>query len=322
MSLSIIIVSWNTRELLDRCLVALKREVDSLARPVQVFLVDNASADGSAQMVREKHPWVDLMENRDNLGFAKANNQAMKKASGDFVLLLNPDTEVEDGSLRTLLNFLETRPEAQVVAPQLLNSDGSIQRSCRSFPTFLGMLYELIGLSSLFDRPLLRQYGARFRAYKMLDWNHDDERQVDQPEGACLLLRRSIIEEVGMLDEGFFMLFEEVDWCYRIKQNGGQIWFTPAARVVHHYGQSIKQVKVKMILSSHRGLYRFWRKHYRGNRWYLDGIAYGGLMSLAYMRIASYHLKRFLKGDGSSDPRLAAKPLAGTEKPADLVKTR
>jgi GT2 family glycosyltransferase len=152
------------------------------------------------------------------------------------------------------------------------------------------MLYELMGLSRFFpDKPLFRQY-------KMLDWEHDDERQVDQPEGACLLLRKEVIEQVGTLDEGFFMLFEEVDWCYRIKQAGWEIWFTPSSQVTHHYGQSIKQVKTRMILSSHRGLYRFWRKHYRGERWYLDGLAFSGLMTLAYVRIISYKLRSMMHG--------------------------
>ncbi len=287
--LSVIIVSWNTNALLDRCLTALKTGLEGIDS--EVFVIDNASSDGSARMVAERHPWARLIANQENRGFAAANNQAMWLACGRFVLLLNPDTEVEPQAVPALLAFLEEHRQAGVVAPQLLNSDGSIQRSCRQFPTFTNMLYELCGLSRLFPSV------ACFRQYKMLDWNHDDEREVDQPEGACLLVRRQVIEEVGMLDEGFFMLFEEVDWCYRIKEKGWQIWFTPSARVTHHYGQSIKQVKVRMILSSHRGLYRFWRKHYRGDRWYLDAIAYSGLMSLAYVRILSYLSRRLLRGD-------------------------
>lgn len=282
MRLSVVIVSWNTRDLLRRCLATLRDELAGIDS--EVFVVDNNSADGSARMVEAEHGWVELIANEDNLGFARANNQAIKRSSGRFLLLLNPDTEVVPGAIRVLLDFLEAHGEAGVVAPQLINPDGSIQRSCRQFPTFTGMLYELVGLSRLFPND------PRFRQYKMLDWNHDDEREVDQPEGACLLLRRSVIDAVGLLDEGFFMLFEEVDWCYRIKQAGWQIWFTPRARIVHHYGQSIKQVKVKMILSSHRGLYRFWFKHYRQGRWYLDAIAYGGLMALAWVRIGAYRL--------------------------------
>ncbi|MBS1989127.1 MAG: glycosyltransferase family 2 protein [Cyanobacteria bacterium SZAS LIN-2] len=295
MLLSIIIVSWNTKDLLDACLASVAVELEGTFGGLdkgQVFVVDNASADGSSQMVAQKYPWVNLIANADNRGFAAANNQAFALAAGDFVLMLNPDTEVKPGALKTLIDFFAEHEKAAVVAPQLLNSDGSIQRSCRQFPTFIGMLYELIGLSRMF--PASSPRGIKFREYKMLDWNHDDERQVDQPEGACLMIKREILQKVGTLDEGFFMLFEEVDWCYRVKKAGWEIWFTPRAQVVHHYGQSIKQVKVAMILSSHRGLYRFWHKHYRGGRWWLDGVAYLGLMALAYVRIASYKLKALL----------------------------
>lgn len=294
MLLSVIVVSWNTRELLRACLASLKQELIALTgseelKDVEVFVVDNASADQSAEMVAEAHPWVKLTANADNRGFAAGNNQALAHATGQFVLLLNPDTEIVPGALKTLLNFFDNHPKAGVVAPQLLNTDGSIQRSCRAFPTFLGMVFELIGLSRMF--PAGSSYGKKFREYKMLDWNHDDERQVDQPEGACLMIKRQLLDEIGTLDEGFFMLFEEVDWCFRAKKAGWEIWFTPTAQVLHHYGQSIKQVKVRMILSSHKGLYRFWHKHYRGNRWWLDGVAYSGLMALAYVRIAAYRLR-------------------------------
>jgi len=295
MSLSIVTVSWNTRELLNRCLVTVKEELDRMPDlKSEVFVIDNDSHDGSADTVAQNHPWVRLIRNKENFGFAKANNQALRETTSDYVLLLNPDTEVHEGAIKKLIAFLDNNPRCGVVAPQLLNTDGSVQRSCRAFPTFIGMLYELIGLSKMF--PPGSSQGSQFRAYKMLDWNHDDRREVDQPEGACLMIRRTVLDEVGHLDEGYFMLFEEVDWCYRVKQKGWQIWFDPDAQVVHHYGQSIKQVKARMILSSHRGLYRFWRKHYRGNRWYMDGFAYTGLMMLAYVRIFAYMLKTALQG--------------------------
>ncbi len=292
-SLSVVTVSWNTRELLRECLESLKVELATLPQvKSEVFLIDNDSHDGSAEMVASDHPWVELIANKDNLGFAKANNQAFKLAQGEFVLLLNPDTKVLPGAIGTLIEFLQSKPQAAIAAPMLLNTDMSVQRSCRKFPTFTNMLYELIGLSKMFKPGTAA--GAKFREYKMLDWEHDDEREVDQPEGACLLLRQSVIDQVGTLDEGFFMLFEEVDWCYRIKQAGFEIWFTPRAQIIHHYGQSIKQVKAKMIWSSHKGLFRFRHKHYRGNRWYLDGFAYCGLMALAFVRIIAHTLKNKL----------------------------
>lgn len=299
MKLSVVVVSWNTRDLLDRALSTLRADLAGIQ--AEVFVVDNNSHDGSADMVAKKHAWTTLIANDRNLGFAAGNNQAFKLAKGDSVLLLNPDTEVIKGAIPRLINFLEANPLAGVVAPQLLNSDGSIQRSCREFPTFVNMGYELLGLSRMFPDK------ARFRAYKMLDFDHMQERQVDQPEGACLLVRKEVLQEVGTFDEGFFMLFEEVDWCYRIKQSGWQIWFTPSAQIVHHYGQSIKQVKPQMIISSHKGLYRFWHKHYRGGAWWMDAPAYGGLMALAQLRIVA----QGLKGNNATVPgKIEAKPNA------------
>jgi GT2 family glycosyltransferase len=286
LDLSVIIVSWNTCALLKRCLQALEAQLSGLS--AEVFVVDNASADGSATLVAAEFPWVKLMANRENRGFAKANNQAIWIAQGKNILLLNPDTEAQPQAVATLMSFLDEHPRAGIVAPQLLNTDGTIQRSCRQFPTFRGMFYELVGLSRLFPQR------TEFRQYKMLDFDHSEERQVDQPEGACLLVRREVIEQVGLLDEGYFMLFEEVDWCYRIKQAGWQIWFTPSAKVVHHYGQSIKQVKARMIISSHKGMYRFWRKHHAGHAWWMWPFAYCALMILAGVRILSHKMRQLI----------------------------
>ncbi len=291
MQLSVIIVNWNTCQLLDRCLNALSTELRNqnlFQNLSEVFVIDNASKDGSAAMAQKKYPWVKLTKNKENTGFARANNQALKLATGNYILLLNPDTEIYPNAIGTLISFLDHHPQAGIVAPQLINTDGSIQASCRAFPTFAGLSFELLGLSRMM--PL----GSKARSYKMLDWKHDDERQVDQPEGACLLIRKEIFSQIGSFDEGFFMLFEEVDWCYRAKKAGWEIWFTPTARVLHHMGQAINQVKTKMILSSHRGLYRYWYKHHRQERQYLDAIVYGALMLLAYYRIATYSARKFL----------------------------
>jgi GT2 family glycosyltransferase len=291
LQLSVIIVNWNTCQLLDRCLVTLAAELNKqnlFAKDSEIFVIDNNSADTSNSMVSENHPWVKLISNKENLGFARANNQALKLASGKYILLLNPDTEIYPGAIGSLISFLDSHPQAGIIAPQLINTDGSIQSSCRAFPSFIGLLYELVGISRLMPP------GSPARNYKMLDWDHNDEREVDQPEGACLLIRKELFSQIGFLDEGFFMLFEEVDWCYRAKKAGWQIWFTPKAKVLHHLGQAIKQVKAKMILSSHRGLYRYWYKHHRHSRQYLDAIIYGVLMLLAYLRIATYSMRRCL----------------------------
>ena len=289
--LSVIIVSWNTCQLLDRCLETLTTELKEQqlwSLDSEIFVIDNASADKSAEMVRQQYPQFKLIANNENLGFAKANNQALKQVTGQYILLLNPDTEILPGALGGLIDFLDKHPQAGVVAPQLINTDGSVQVSCRAFPSFIGMLSELIGISR-FMPP-----GSKLRSYKMRDWQHDDERQVDQPEGACLLIKKEIFDKVGFFDEDYFMLFEEVDWCYRVKQAGWQIWFTPAAKVIHHMGQAIKQVKEKMILSSHKGMYRYWYKHHRHGKWYWDATVSGALMLLAYIRIVGYRLRKIV----------------------------
>ncbi len=291
MQLSVIIVNWNTCQLLDRCLNTLAAELKEqnlYSGGSEVFVIDNNSVDDSQEMVAKNHPWVKLISNKENLGFARANNQALQLAAGKYILLLNPDTETYAGAIGALMSFLDGHAHAGIVAPQLINTEGSIQASCRAFPSFTGLLYELVGLSRIMPP------GSKARSYKMLDWDHNDERQVDQPEGACLLIRKELFSQIGFFDEDFFMLFEEVDWCYRAKQAGWEIWFTPKAKVLHHLGQAIKQVKVKMILSSHRGLYRYWYKHHRHSRQYLDAIVYGALMLLAYLRIISYSIRRCL----------------------------
>lgn len=286
MRLSVIIVSWNTRHLLQICLKSLFVELKNLKISSEVILVDNNSHDGSAEMVAAQFPEVQLIANDDNKGFGRANNQAFKIATGQNILLLNPDTEVQTGAILKLLQFFESHPKAGVVAPQLINPDGTVQRSCREFPTLINMFYELSGLSRLFPKV------NEFRRYKMLDFDHSSTQEVDQPEGACLLFRKEVLDEVGWFDENFFMLFEEVDLCYRTKQAGWQIWYYPEAKIIHHYGQSIKQVKARMIIHSHRGMYYYWSKHH--TKFYqqlIKPLLWLGLLFLAIIRIISYQIK-------------------------------
>lgn len=285
MSISIIIVSWNTKALLQQCLESLLQDI-GLEYSNLVFVVDNNSSDASAEMVRSKFPTVNLIANKDNLGFGKANNQVLRQLTTQYVFLLNPDTKILPGSIKKLIEFADQHPRAGIVAPQLLNEDLTIQRSCRTFPSLPNMFYELSGLSKLFPKI------KTFRNYKMLDFDHQTARQVDQPEGAGLLIRKAVLDEVGVFDEKFFMLFEEVDLCYRIKKAGWDIWFYPESKITHYYGQSIKQVKAKMIISSHKGMYHYWSKHHQ--RWYqiiFKPFLWLGLWLLAIIRIVIYKLK-------------------------------
>lgn len=262
--LSICIVNWNTCERLRGCLRSIYDYPPE--EPFEVLVADNASADGSAAMVRREFPQVTLFANETNLGYAEGNNQCLAASRGEYLLLLNPDTEVGTTHPHThtpthpfneLLRVLREHPEAAAVAPQLVSPDGSIQRSCRSFPTPGALWSEFIGLSRLFPRSRI------FGAYRLRDWNHDTFREVDQPMGSCLLFRRAALDQVGLFDPQFRIFFNEVDLCYRLQRAGWKIYFTPDAQVLHYGAEGTKQVRLAMVPESKRGLVRFYRKHYR-----------------------------------------------------------
>jgi len=232
LDLSIVIVSYNTRDLLRACLRALPAATEGLT--VETFVVDNASPDESAAMVAAEFPGVHLIANRENAGFTRANNQSLRLSAGRNVLILNPDTEPEPGSLTTLVRYLDTHPEVGAVGPKLLNSDGTLQHNGRRFPTpwreFLGHS----GLRNLnraaFDRVL--HFGRD---------NFDVEWETDEVSGACLMLKHTVMDQVGMLDEDFFMFYEEIEWCWRIRKAGWKVMYVPQARVVHHWMASVRQ---------------------------------------------------------------------------------
>ncbi len=252
--LSIIIVSWNTRDLLARCLEAVERSnVRTFERlNVETFVVDNASTDGSAAMVRERFPWVRLIENAENVGFARANNQAIRQSTGRYVLLLNPDTEVQSGALEALLRFMEAQPQAAAAGARLLNPDGTLQPSCHPFPTLGRELWRLFHLDAL--RP--------YALYDMARWDLAGPREVDSVQGACMILRREALVQVGLLDEGYFIYTEEVDLCRRLRGAGWRIYWAPQAAVVHYGGQSTRQMPGEMFLRLYESKVRYFRKHH------------------------------------------------------------
>lgn len=249
--LSVVIVSWNTRDLLAQCLASV------YAHPpdgtLDVLVVDNASTDGSVELVRARFPRVRLIENRENVGFARACNQGMRQAVGQAVLILNSDTIVQAGALQALLACLERHPSAGACGPMLLNPDGSFQASFADFPTLRAELIHQFGLA----RRLLS------RSYPSYDLEASRvPRVVEWVGGACMLVRRACLEQVGLLDESFVMYGEEVDWCYRMRARGWAVWYTPSARVVHLGGQSAARVPTWRHLQIQRGRVRFFRKHY------------------------------------------------------------
>jgi len=191
--------------------------------------VDNASADGSAQMVRERFPWARLIENAENVGCARANNQAIRRSKGRYVLLLNSDAMVLRDTLSHLISFADTHPHAGIVGARLLNSDGSFQAGGNDFPTLISELFLLTGTAKWIYSPYFPSYPPE---------ESKTTRRCDWVGGACLLARRTAIETVGLLDEGYFMYTEEIDWCYRMHQAGWEVWYHAEAPVIHYSGSS------------------------------------------------------------------------------------
>ncbi len=253
MELSIIIVNWNVRDLLEKALQAIAKYPPKVE--YEVFVVDNASQDKSAELVRAKFPQVKLIASEKNLGFAGGNNLGLQKATGEYLLLLNPDTEVKEGALQAYIDFFKHHPHAGAVGVRLLNSDGSLQRSCKSFPSWRTLFWSAFFLDTLFPRSKL------FGEYEMGYFEHDHERLVDQPMGAALGVRKAVVGKIGLMDEQFYMYFDEVDWCKRIKKAGYEIWFSPLASITHHWGKSTSQAQLNMNWQWYKSLYRYFRKH-------------------------------------------------------------
>ncbi len=250
LNLSIIIVSWNASDLLAACLQSL---YDTLDVPrTEVIVVDNASDDGSPEMVRARFPQVRLIENRENRGFAAANNQGMRESRGRYLLLLNSDTEVKPGALRTLMSFLDMHLNVGVVGPKLLNTDSTLQRSSYTFPTVFKESVLLAG--EKVTRLLLGDYpfAPITRSAMPVDW----------VKGAALMIRRDVVETVGLMDESFFFYTEETEWCYRVKQGGWLVMYQPEAVIVHHDGGSSGRVSLQRRLRLYGSKQQFFRKHY------------------------------------------------------------
>jgi N-acetylglucosaminyl-diphospho-decaprenol L-rhamnosyltransferase len=248
--LSIIIVSWNTAQLLDNCLSSILANPPTL--PFETWVVDNASTDDSPRMVCEKYPQVHLVENRENVGFARANNQAIQNCTGNYILLLNPDTLVAPGALQALIDFLDKHPEAGAVGARIIRPNGTLQISSHPRPTLSRELWRLFHLDTL----------SPYAMYPLAKWETNQPQEVDILAGACLLVRKEVLEQIGYLDEDFFMYAEEIDLCHRMQRAGWRLYWTPQAEVVHLGGQSTQQVPTEMFLNLYGSNIKYFRKHY------------------------------------------------------------
>jgi GT2 family glycosyltransferase len=249
MDLSVVIVNWNTRELLRDCLTSLVAASGGIA--VEVLVVDNASSDGSGAMVQAMFPTVCLIESPRNIGFAAGNNLALRQVSGRHVLLLNSDTLVRGDVLRNAVVWLDGHPEAGVMGPLVKNADGSLQPSCSSFPSLRNLMLQLLGVTRI----------ARFDRYRLTGWDRSAARRVDVVSGAAMFVRRAAMEEVGLLDEAFFFYGEETDWCHRFARAGWQVVFVPLPAVTHFGGGSVRALNHRRDVLLTEGTTRLHRKH-------------------------------------------------------------
>jgi len=254
--LSVIVVSWNTKQYLLPCLKSIYRagERDGW----EVIVVDNGSQDGSGREAKRLFPKIHLIANEKNLGFAKATNQGLQYASGRYLLLLNPDTEVREGALETLIAFMESHPDAGIAGGQLLNGDGSKQNSIANFPS---LATELLN-KSLLRRLFPGKFPGKERVYP-------EPIEVDSVIGACMIARRGSLEQVGILDEDYFLFFEETDWCYRMKKAGWKVFHIPQAEVIHFQGRGAETKKREAKVEYYHSRYLFFRKNRGELHWLL-----------------------------------------------------
>jgi hypothetical protein len=254
MELSVIIVNWNTRNLLCKCLDSLNQVVKKIE--MEIFVVDNGSVDGSGEAIRKRFPVVKLIENQTNLGFAKANNQALRLAKGKYTLLLNPDTQLKKGAIEEMISFMSAHPEVGVVGGQLLNSGGSKQNSIANFPSLA---------TELLNKSLLRWLFPENFPGKETSYHGPIE--VDSVIGACMMVRREAMEQVGLLDEDYFLFLEETDWCYRMKKASLKIYHIPQAEIFHLQGRSAEENKERARVEYYRSRYHFFRKNRGRFQW-------------------------------------------------------
>jgi GT2 family glycosyltransferase len=256
MDLSVAIVSWNVRELLEGCLASLFGSLQQCSLEYEVLVVDNASSDGSADMVAACFPQAQLVVNEENTGFAAANNQALQQTCGRYALLLNPDTQLRGNALQSLLDFMKQTPSAGMAGPRLLYGDGSFQHSAFHFPS---LMQAFLDFFPLHHRLQESRWNGR---YPRSAYRSRQPFKVDYPLGACMLVRRQAVEHVGGMDEQFFMYCEEVDWAMRMRYAGWQIYCVPGAEVVHYAGQSTRQFRDEMYVALWRSRFRLFAKHY------------------------------------------------------------
>jgi N-acetylglucosaminyl-diphospho-decaprenol L-rhamnosyltransferase len=271
-SLDVVVVSYQCRELLERCLASL--EHDPFTRgEMRVHVVDNASTDGSAELVEQRFPRMQLRRLTRNVGFSVANNEVLRHADGDLVLLLNPDTEVTPGALDAVSLALQAQPDVGMLGCRLVRDDGSFDHAAkRSFPTPLSALAHFVGVGRRATA------GSRLAQYRAPELDEHASGDVDAVNGAFMLVRREALDDVGLLDEGYWLYMEDLDWCFRFHQRGWRVWYEGGVTIVHvKAGTSGRHRRLRQNVAFHRGMARFYRKFHAGRNPLLDGAVLCGI---------------------------------------------
>ena len=254
MDLSVVIVGWNAKHYLELCLESL--EAAPPRRSMEIIVVDNASADGSAEMIESRFPQVKLIKSPENLGFSKGNNLGIRQCQGKYIALVNPDVIVFSGCLDALSDFLDQNPKVGNVGPRVFNPDMTQQSTCRRFPTLWNNFTSATGLASAFKKSRI------FAGEHMWYFPHDRTLQVDVLVGCFSMIRREAFDDVGLLDEKLFMYGDDVDWCRRARNAGWDVVFFPGARAIHDRGKITAPFPVRFALAQQRSVLYYWSKHH------------------------------------------------------------
>jgi len=285
--ISIIIVNYNVKDFLEQALISIKRSLKMISS--EIFVVDNASSDDSIPMLKDRFSDVFLIENKTNSGFAAANNLAIKEAKGEFVVLINPDTVVQEDTFVKLLQFFDEKPQASAATCKILNPDGSFSVDSRhSIPTPMTAFWKLIGFNKLFPKSKI------FARYNLTFLSEDDIHKVEAISGSFMMIRRKMVEEIGLLDDRFFMYCEDIDYCHRINKSGGEIYYVPTSQIIHYKGESTKKNNIDYVYNFNKSLYLFYKKHYQEKyitpiKWLiLLGVIIRGLLIFIKNNIKQY----------------------------------
>lgn len=294
MDVSVVIVSFNTDELLAKCLESLSTAIKGFES--EVFVIDNNSADETVNIVKKDFPWVHLIVNKDNRGFSKANNQAIKIAKGKFILVLNPDTEVESDTIKKMINFMDNSKEVGIATCRVELPDGKLDRDCRRhFPSPARAFFHFSGLSKIFRGTKL------FDSYYMGYLSENNEHEVDSCVGAFMIIRKKDLDKVGFFDEDFFFYGEDLDLCWRFKEAGHKVMFTPITKIIHYKGaasgmkpisayltKATRESKRRALAESVRAMELFYKKHYQDKYpFFINWMVIFSLKILKLVRVLS-----------------------------------